>query len=121
MGSMNRVRRATRRDHHELVRMQSSLLPREPAEPEVKEWFRKQLTVFVVDCGRGRLGGFITIGLRSYAEGGSSSPIPFVEQWFVDRDLRRRGFGRTLMNAAEDWARRRGYREPASDTWLSNR
>ena len=65
--------------------------------------------------------GYIEVGERPYAEGCESSPVPYVESWWVDEDHRRRGVGRTLMDAAERWARERGHVELASDTQHENR
>ena len=64
--------------------------------------------------------GYIEVGERPYAEGCESSPVPYVESWWVDEDARRRGAGRALMAAAEAWARERGHVEIASDTLLEN-
>ena len=44
----------------------------------------------------------------------------YVEGWFVDADLRRRGWGRRLVDAAAAWARARGVDELASDALLDN-
>jgi len=77
--------------------------------------------VFVADReAEGNLGGFLEMGLRSYAEGCRSSPVPYIEGWYVDPDLRRRGVGEALVEAAEAWARERGYTEIASDTAPDN-
>lgn len=76
--------------------------------------------VFVYARADGRLGGFIEVGLRSYAEGCSTSPVAYVEGWYVDDDLRRSGVGRALVVEAEAWALRRGLTEMASDTGLEN-
>ena len=76
---------------------------------------------FVIDRGDGRLGGFIHVGTRPYAEGAQTSPVAFVEEWFVDRDLRRRVAGRAQASAACIRARRNGHRELGSDTPLANR
>jgi aminoglycoside 6'-N-acetyltransferase I len=54
------------------------------------------------------------------ADGCDTSPVGYVEAWFVDADARRHGHGRALLAAAEDWARGRGYREMASDSSLDN-
>jgi aminoglycoside 6'-N-acetyltransferase I len=43
-------------------------------------------------------------------------PVPHVEGWYVEPSARGRGVGRALMQAAEEWARRHGYRELGSDT-----
>ena len=66
------------------------------------------------------LGGFVEGGWRGYAEGCESSPVPYVEAWYVEPDLRRASWGRALVAAVEDWARAHGAVELASDTWLEN-
>jgi molybdopterin synthase catalytic subunit/GNAT superfamily N-acetyltransferase len=76
--------------------------------------------VFVLDRGEGRLGGFLEATLRSFAHGCRTSPVGYIEGWHVDDDLRRRGFGRALVRAAEDWARAQGCREMASDCNATN-
>jgi aminoglycoside 6'-N-acetyltransferase I len=68
----------------------------------------------------GRLIGFIEVSLRSAAEGCETSPVGYVEGWFVIPMLRRKGVGSALFRAAEDWARARGCTEMASDTELEN-
>ena len=92
---------------------------------EVDEHLRSGATpllalVLVAERDDARLGGFIEIGLRAYAEGCESSPVPFIEGWYVDADLRRTGAGRALVHAAEEWARANGHREIASDVELTN-
>ena len=118
--SLMKVRPANRADQRELARMLEALNPHDDFDrlAEVRTW---RTGAFVVDRGGGRLGGFIHVGTRSYAEGATESPVAFVEEWFVDRDLRRSGHGRSLMRAAEQWARQRGHRQLASDTPLKNR
>src|SRR5215469_17171397 len=64
--------------------------------------------------------GMIELSLRSHADGCRSSPVPFVEGWYVAPDARRQGVGAALMEAAEAWARAGGYSELASDTQLDN-
>ena len=68
----------------------------------------------------GGLLGFAEVGLRSYAEGCETSPLGYLEGWYVDPRARRRGVGRALMRAAEDWARSKGCTEMASDTEFHN-
>lgn len=82
---------------------------------------RADAAVFVIDReGTGPLGGYIEVGARSIADGCRSSPVGYIEAWYVDSDLRRSGLGRALMTAAEDWARGRGYEEMASDALIDN-
>jgi aminoglycoside 6'-N-acetyltransferase I len=78
------------------------------------------LVVFVAESD-GTLAGFIEIGLRSVAEGCSSSPVPYVEGWYVQTASRRHGIGGALMHAAESWCRARGYHEFGSDALADNR
>jgi aminoglycoside 6'-N-acetyltransferase I len=68
----------------------------------------------------GLLGGFIEAATRPYAEGCPSSPVGYIEGWWVDPDLRRSGVGARLVAAAEDWARSQSLTEMASDSELQN-
>jgi len=81
---------------------------------------KSPLTVFVAEEG-GTLVGLLELDLRSYGEGCSSSPVPYVEGWYVEAAWRRRGVGGALMQAAEEWSRARGYTELGSDTEEFNR
>ena len=64
--------------------------------------------------------GFAEVGTRAYAEGCESSPVAFLEGWYVIPEARWTGAGRALVAAAEDWARLRGFQELGSDTELRN-
>lgn len=68
----------------------------------------------------GRLLGFLELSLRASAEGCTTSPVPFVEGWYVTAEARHAGVGRALVEAAENWARLRGFKEMGSDTNLEN-
>jgi aminoglycoside 6'-N-acetyltransferase I len=46
--------------------------------------------------------------------------VGFLEGWFVAPSHRKQGVGARLVEEAERWARARGCREMASDTWLEN-
>jgi len=64
--------------------------------------------------------GFIEVSLRSFAEGCETSPVGYIEAWFVGELVREQNLGRELVEIAELWAREKGCSEMASDTWLEN-
>ncbi len=80
----------------------------------------EEIAVFVLERPEGGLGGFVEAGMRKYAEGCATSPVGYIEGWFVDEDVRGRGYGHQLVRVAEDWARSQGLKEMGSDTWLDN-
>lgn len=45
--------------------------------------------------------GFLELALRPCADGCTGSPVAHVEAWWVKPSQRRRGVGRTLIDAAE--------------------
>jgi molybdopterin synthase catalytic subunit len=119
-------------DRDEWLRMRRALWQHHTLEElsaEIAPYFQKQTiwglpaTVFVVERqgGKGTLGGFIEMSLRPYAAGCTSSPVGYVEGWYVDPDLRREGLGKKLLAAAERWARERGCSEMGSDCNADNR
>jgi aminoglycoside 6'-N-acetyltransferase I len=72
------------------------------------------------DPDASRLAGFLEVRLRDYVDGCSSSPVAYVEGWYVELRLRGRGIGAALVEAAEDWAKSLGLSEIASDSELHN-
>ncbi len=76
--------------------------------------------VFVGEDAQGVLVGFAEASLRSWAEGCLSSPVAYLEGWYVAPHARRQGTGRALLSACEQWARSRGATEMASDTDIGN-
>ena len=76
--------------------------------------------VFVAERPAGGLCGLIEVGMRDVAEGASTSPVAYLEGWYVDPDMRRTGVGRALVARAEEWARERGCTEIGSDTEVDN-
>ena len=76
--------------------------------------------VFVAERPGGRLCGFLEAAVRSRANGCDSTPVGYIEGWYVDDDVRRQGVGRALVEAAEAWAQSRGCRQMASDAELWN-
>ena len=58
--------------------------------------------------------------IREYGEGCETSPVGYIEGWFVHEKFRGSGVAGILTNAAENWAREKGCTEMGSDTWLDN-
>src|SRR4029077_9257262 len=76
--------------------------------------------VLICESDAGEAIGMSELSLRSHADGCRSSPVPFIEGWYVAAGQRRKGAGSLLMGAAEAWARDAGFIEIASDTQLDN-
>lgn len=78
------------------------------------------LVVFVAEVDAAIV-GVVEVGLRSHADGcDPQRPVGFLEGWYVDPEHRRRGVGRALITAAEEWAVAQGCEEMASDTWIDS-
>jgi aminoglycoside 6'-N-acetyltransferase I len=112
-------------DHDDWLRMRRALWPRlggEDAAEDAAAWLARPDAVVIVAArpGDAGLAGFVELGARPYADGCRTSPVAFLEGWYVDPDVRRQGIGAALVRAGEAWARRQGYRELASDALLEN-
>ena len=118
------IRRATLEDKLDWLRMRQGLWPEAPIEYldyDLDDNLEDpDYAVFVASLEDGKLVAFIEAGLRRYAEGCESTPVGYIEAWYVDEHLRGQKLGRELVSAAEEWARGKGMTEMASDTWLEN-
>jgi aminoglycoside 6'-N-acetyltransferase I len=118
------IRRATHADKPEWLRMRHGLWPEAPMDYlalDLDDRLADEDTaVFVTLNADGQLVAFIEVDLRDYAEGCETSPVGYIEAWYVDSQARGQSLGRDLILTAEQWARERGCVEMASDTWLEN-
>jgi GNAT superfamily N-acetyltransferase len=64
--------------------------------------------------------GFLEASIYTWANGCEAMPVGSIEGRYVDLDMRRRGIGRALVEAAEAWARSLGCRQMATDVEMRN-
>jgi aminoglycoside 6'-N-acetyltransferase I len=123
-----KVRLATKADAETWLAMRAALWPdanEDELRLEVGRYFVAHgepllpHRVFIAETG-GKVVGMLELSLRPYADGCDSSPVPFVEAWYVVPDVRRSGVGSALVRAAEQWALENGHTEMASDALLEN-
>lgn len=107
------------RSHRAILYEQTAL----ELEQEVARYFGDGLPgvdiALVAELGTTRV-GFAELSIRAYAEGCSSDNVGYLEGWYVEASHRHRHIGRALVEAAEQWARKRGCTELASDTGVDN-
>jgi aminoglycoside 6'-N-acetyltransferase I len=90
-------------------------------KPEIDDYFAGKSpieAVYIADDGEPV--GFMELDTRPYAEGCVTSPVAYVEGLYVVPEKRRQAIGRLLIAQAEDWARKRGLTELASDALIEN-
>jgi aminoglycoside 6'-N-acetyltransferase I len=118
------IRRARPEDKPEWVRMRQGLWPDAPLEYldfDLDDLLAdSDAGIFVASDSSGQLVAFIEASLRDYGEGCETSPVGYLEAWYVDTHLRGQKLGKELVRVAEEWAREKGCTEMASDTWLEN-
>lgn len=124
---MVKIRELKADDHDAWVRLRHRLWPemgidehRVEAERLLDGWGPQPYTVFVAGDCDGRIVGFAEFATRTYAEGCATSPVAFLEGWYVVPEHRGTGLGRGLVAAGEAWARGLGLTELASDADLDN-
>jgi len=118
------IREVAESDRANWVRLRDALWPGSLSDhdAETRTHFEnpaKVPVVFVAEADE-RVVGFLELDCRKYAPGCSSSPVPFIEGWYVEPELQRHGIGRALVEAAEEWARAAGHHEIASDAEVEN-
>jgi aminoglycoside 6'-N-acetyltransferase I len=124
------IRLASPSDRSTLATLFHGLWPEGPVEEHFRELEAilsgnptgtLPLVVFVAEANDKSLVGFLEVGLRSHADHCDPvHPVGYVEGWYVTDAHRKRGIGRQLLAAAEDWAQRQGCIEMASDTQIGN-
>ena len=124
------IRLAASADRIEVATMRHELWPDGPIEEHLGEFDAVLATgmsgtlpgaTFVAEDAQETLIGFLDAGQRSHADGcDTQHPVGYVEGWYVREEWRNRGVGKSLILAAEKWARSLGCVEMASDSLLDN-
>jgi aminoglycoside 6'-N-acetyltransferase I len=119
------VRQVTENDLSEWFRLRRLLWDATPDEDHQSEMLdildhSDTQLVLVADTGEGRLAGFLEASIRPFVDDCETDNVGYLEGWFVDPEYRRRGIGRSLVLAAEEWAKSRGATEMASDAEVGN-
>lgn len=76
---------------------------------------REDAALFIGFEGQEAVGFALCQLRRDYVEGASTSPVGYLEGVYVRPACQRRGYGRALVAACQDWAKGKGCREFASD------
>ena len=121
----SKIRQAVKKDIAQWTAMRCRLWPEGTAKEHAQD-IRNDMAdpvreCFVAESPDGALIGFLEASLRSIADGCWFSPAGYIEGWWVAPAWRRRGVGKALIRAAEDWALQKGCREMASDAEIRNK
>ncbi len=110
-------------DHTAWLRIREALWPNGGADrSDVRRWLnRKDVVTLVAEAAPGTLVGFVEAGERAYADGCHSSPVAFLEGWYVEPEHRGTGWGAALVQAVAAWAKTRQLTELASDSLLDDK
>jgi aminoglycoside 6'-N-acetyltransferase I len=117
------IRRVTQEDKAEWLRMRKGIWPEAPDEYldfDMDEILASNKHVVFFGCDEGKPIGLTEVQIKESAEGCETSPVGYLEGWFVQEEYRGKGVVAIMTRAAEDWVREKGCTEVASDTWLGN-
>ena len=121
-----RIAPATAGDAEAWLELRLALWPH-----HAREEFAAEIAQLLADPGEtlnliardadGEAMGFAEAALRhDYVEGCETSPVAFLEGIYVAPAHRRRGVAAALVRAVEEWGRRNGCTEFASDAEVTN-
>ena len=117
------IRRVTPQEKEEWFKMRKGVWPEAPDEYlnfDMDDIFTSEQDIVFFALVQNKPVGMIEARIRDYGEGCETSPVGYIEGWFVQEEYRGKGIAGALTQAAENWAREKGCAEMASDTWLEN-
>ena len=80
----------------------------------------EEAAFFIAAKGSGPVGCAQCQLRRDYVEGAQSSPVGYLEGFYIRPPYRGQGWARALLRECEGWAASKGCREFASDCELDN-
>lgn len=117
------IRQGTTGDAAQWAPLRQALWPDEDAAllaAEIEDMLASGAVAFLA-FNQGVAIAFAEAALRhDYVNGTESSPVGFLEGWYVAPHWRGKGVGRALLAAVEKWVGDQGCREFASDALLDN-
>jgi aminoglycoside 6'-N-acetyltransferase I len=120
------VRKAEPTDLGAWATLRTALWPQmdEDHKAEILAYFSDNSTdieqAYVLEDFDGEVVGFLELNVRQFAEGSRHPRIPYIEAWYIDKPFRGLGYGRVLLQTAEQWAKQKGFTQLASDTEITN-
>jgi aminoglycoside 6'-N-acetyltransferase I len=121
------IRSATAADSNEWCRMRHALWPNDSLaqhQQAIDRYFsgdrREPAEVLLAFDANAQAVGFTELSIRNIVDGCYTDRVAYLEGWFVAPESRRKGIGKALIQAAEQWANCQGCREFGSDSEIDN-
>lgn len=121
------IRSATSKDADLWLRMRQALWPDGSVaehRADVDRYFagdrREPAEVLLATTDDAGPLGFAELSIRNIVDGCATDRVAYLEGWYVVPESRRKGIGRALLQAAEQWAMRLGCTEFGSDSEIDN-
>jgi aminoglycoside 6'-N-acetyltransferase I len=117
------IRSVTWEDKAEWLRMRKGIWPEAPDEYlnfDMDEILTNDKYYVIFACDGDKPIGLTEVQIKDYGEGCETSPIGYLEGWFVQEEYRGQAIVGIMTKVAEGWVREKGCTEMASDTWLDN-
>lgn len=93
----------------------------EELKEEVKDYINNKKQSLFIKVIDNLVVGFAEVSIRSdYVEGTNSSPVGYLEGIYVLDEYRKMKIAKDLLASCEEWAKKRGCTEFASDCELTN-
>jgi len=118
-----KIRRVLQEDKIEWLRMRKGIWPEAPDEYlnfDMDDNLVNDDYFVIFACDGDKPIGLTEARIKDYGEGCETSPVGYLEGWFVQEEYRGKGVVWVMTQAAENWVREKGCTEVASDTWLEN-